>query len=126
MTWQPPATNPGSVTGYQVSIGDVSKTVTAAERNGTLSALQAGQDYTFKVVAIGSGNFLSPAATVTVRGTATTLKVAKAGAKTMLTGVLNGGREGRQRQGPQGATPRRARSGSRSARPRPARAASTC
>ena len=94
VSWQQPATNPGSVTGYQVSIGDVTKTVTAAERNVTLSALQAGQDYTFKVIAIGSANFLSPAATATVRGTATTLKVAKAGAKTKLTGVLKAGAKG--------------------------------
>jgi hypothetical protein len=94
VSWQPPATNPGSVTGYQVSMGDVNKAVTAAARSVTLSALQAGQNYTFRVIAIGSGNFISPAASASVRGTVTKLKVAKAGGKTKLSGALKAGSKG--------------------------------
>jgi hypothetical protein len=92
--WSEPSTNPGSVTGYQVSIGDVSKTVTAADRSATFTGLVAGQDYGFKVVAFGAAGFLSPAASVAVRGTVTTLKVTKAAGKTKLTGLLKAGQQG--------------------------------
>jgi hypothetical protein len=92
--WSEPSTNPGSVTGYQVSMGDVSKTVTAADRSASFTGLLGGQDYGFKVVAFGPAGFLSPAASVAVRGTVTTLKVTKAAGKTKLTGLLKAGQQG--------------------------------
>lgn len=92
LRWQAPSTNPAAVTGYRVVIGghthDYGK-VSSIVATG----LVGGTSYTATVRAL-AGSVVGPRASVTLRGTASTLKATKARGRTVLAGKLKAGSSG--------------------------------
>ena len=94
VSWQPPTTSPGLVTGYRVATGDTGKTVAGSERQATLGALTPGKSYVFTVTPVLTGAVFGPSTSVTAKATKATLRVDKASGKTVLSGKLSAGKTG--------------------------------
>jgi hypothetical protein len=92
VTWQPPAGS-ALVTSYRVATGDTATTVPGTSTKALVKALAPGKSYTFSVTAI-AGGLQGPAASVTAKATKATLKVGKAGGRTVLRGKLAAGSKG--------------------------------
>lgn len=94
VSWKAPTTNPSSVTGYRVTTSGKTVTVPATALKTTVKGLKQGKTYAFSVVALGSGGFVSPATSATVKGTKVKLKVEGAAGSTGLSGKLTAGGKG--------------------------------
>ena len=94
VTWQPPVTNPGAVTGYRV--GTTGKTVTVAGRHphDSVQGPQAGQDLRVHGRRARRRRVRGAAAATTAKGTRTTLKVEGAAGSTGLRGKLTAAGKG--------------------------------
>ena len=94
VTWQPPVTNPGAVTGYRVGTTGKTVTVPAGTHTTVFKGLKQGKTYAFTVFALGANGFVAPPSATTAEGTRTTLKVEGAAGSTGLRGKLTAAGKG--------------------------------
>src|SRR5262245_55994353 len=94
VSWQPPVTNPGAVTGYRVSTNGATVTVPASTHSTGIKGLKHGTTYAVTVFALGANGFVAPPNATTAEGTKTTLKVEGAAGSTGLKGKFAAGGKG--------------------------------